>query len=1171
MDTGSTDTSVSLLEQTLPAGSPVVKTSARAGFGTAVRVALDELKNQKNGDGVPASVAPAVSVSVPSPASGQADELAEASRPAATGRGDSRAAAGTAGGATTRPTASGATAPAAMAAAGGRVQEWVWLLHDDSAPEPDALEELLLAVETAPSVTIAGCKQVDWENPRKLIDVGLTVTRGAERLTMIDLDEMDQGQYNGRSDFFAVNSAGMLIRRDAFEELGGFDPALPGIGDDVDLCWRNRLAGNRVVVVPTATMRHATSRGNPHAAAMAARRSQIHLRLKHAAWWQLPLLWIGTLLGGFFSFIISTVAKDPGHGLRQLLATLSALFRPREFLQARKQAGATRRSSRSIIKPLMVKRQDVFAYRRSLMESVSAEHVLGDGTGTDTIGSYEPTGGSDEFASMASPLRTWVGTGAVVATLVLALVSIIGMFGFLGVPALAGGALLPVSADLAEIWHNASAWWISLGSGMPGHGDPFGYVLAVLAILALGNGSAAVLTLILLAMPLAGLAAWVAAGAFTQRRSLRLWAAFFWASLPVLQVALGSGRLGALIAHLMIPWAVLGLVRATGSAVQRLNPDPLKPRPEVIHKPGINGIPSWTAAAAAGLCLAVITASAPALLPVFIIFVGIICLKRGRRAKTVWWSLVPPLVLALPMLLTAMDNPRALLGDPGVPLSFDGAPLWQQIMGFPVAFDTFAGLSALGFLESLGQGPWALVFALLTGVPMLVLAAVGVLLPGSSAGVARLSWLGAIVTLAASWVSAMIATAIAPGAMVPPFTGPFVSLALFLLLAAALVGGDSGMQRLHTLNEPRKERKGAFRAIAVAAVVVLAAGPVLNLAHWLLPQLIAEETVAAEGRALTDFGAEMQLEPGQARILPATATDRGTGPERTRSLVLSSESGSISAAVMHSGGTTMDQLSPIYAARSITGGLFDAERREDDDATAAARNAVAVIAAGTGVDPREELARLGVGFVVLQQTDSSAELLANRIDAVPGLSAVGRTDSGWLWRVVPDRSGEDDTSSTLTSRVRVIDSTGALLQTVPSSWTSAGTTIPEGNAGRMVVLAERMNPGWTATLNGQPLEQAENGWAQAFKVPETGGELRISYTNPWGIWVAIVQIIFLGITVLLAIPIPSRQRFVPRRVDHIRTTGTDSSPEELRIAAHEIDRADSHHADAAPATAGKEP
>lgn len=135
------------------------------------------------------------------------------------------------------------------ATADGSGTEWIWLLHDDAAPAPEALAELLGAVERAPSVTVAGCKQLDWHSPRKLMDVGLSTSRWAERLTLIDADEMDQGQYDGRTDTFAVNSAGMLVRRDIWEHLGGFDPALPGSGDDVDFCWRNRLAGHRVVVV----------------------------------------------------------------------------------------------------------------------------------------------------------------------------------------------------------------------------------------------------------------------------------------------------------------------------------------------------------------------------------------------------------------------------------------------------------------------------------------------------------------------------------------------------------------------------------------------------------------------------------------------------------------------------------------------------------------------------------------------------------------------------------------------------------------------------------------------------------------------------------------------------------------------------------------------------------
>ena len=84
--------------------------------------------------------------------------------------------------------------------------EWIWLLHDDAAPAPEALAELLAAVERAPSVTVAGCKQLDWHEERKLIDVGLSTSRWAERLTLIDADELDQGQYDGRSDTFAVTS-----------------------------------------------------------------------------------------------------------------------------------------------------------------------------------------------------------------------------------------------------------------------------------------------------------------------------------------------------------------------------------------------------------------------------------------------------------------------------------------------------------------------------------------------------------------------------------------------------------------------------------------------------------------------------------------------------------------------------------------------------------------------------------------------------------------------------------------------------------------------------------------------------------------------------------------------------------------------------------------------------
>ena len=53
----------------------------------------------------------------------------------------------------------------------------------------------------------------------------------------------------------------MLVRADLFHELGGFDPAtFPG-SDDLDLCWRARLAGARVLVAPDARVRHRRADG----------------------------------------------------------------------------------------------------------------------------------------------------------------------------------------------------------------------------------------------------------------------------------------------------------------------------------------------------------------------------------------------------------------------------------------------------------------------------------------------------------------------------------------------------------------------------------------------------------------------------------------------------------------------------------------------------------------------------------------------------------------------------------------------------------------------------------------------------------------------------------------------------------------------------------------------
>ncbi|MDK1317356.1 glycosyltransferase family 2 protein [Arthrobacter sp. zg.Y20] len=997
--------------------------------------------------------------------------------------------------------------------------EWIWLLHDDSAPAPGALEELLLAVERAPSVTIAGAKQVHWDNERRLMDVGISVNRWAERLTLIDADELDQGQYDSRSDIFAVNSAGMLIRRDAWDQLGGFDPALPGSGDDIDLCWRNRLAGNRVVVVPAAGVRHAGDRPNPAASEAAARRAEIFLRLKHAPLWQVPFLAVGAVLGGIGRFFLGMLAKDPGYAAASLVTSVAAVCRPLDLYRSRRRAASTRTRPRNAVNALRSTGREVREHRRTLTEA----HTGPNGPGGEE---YVPSGdASDDFAALEGSGRSWVGLGALAGALLLAAASLTGLHRLIGVPAASGGALLPLGPGVAGIWDAATGWWAQAGSGYPAHGDPFGFVLSLLAMAGFGNGNTAVLVLLMLALPLAGLSAWFAAGVFTQHRGLRFWAAVFWAAVPAFQTALGSGRLGSMIAHILLPLTVLAIARAVGAG---------KPAPGA----GAGRAASWTAAAAAGLLLAVLTAAAPILFVLAVAAVLILTLALRRRARTLWWSLLPPAALLLPQVLSAApDHLRAVLADPGVPLAFDRSEPWQQLLGYPVAFTVDGTLSGL-----LPQGPWNLVLALLIGAPVVVLAALG-LFRTRTARLARLAWILAVTSLAVNAAASYLGTAATADSVVTAFAGPLVSATVLLLLGAALACAADVLPGspapVHARRPPRSRR-----SLAVVLGLVLAAGPAASLALWAVPQFTGNGfpgTAANGGPNDAGIlpGLETAVQGAPARTLPATAADAGYGDAQSRSLVLHADAdGNVTAVLMRGGGTTLEQLSTVSAARGLEG--VPGTPGADDPATADLRRAVAVITAGTGVDPRAELARLGVAFVVLQESDTAAELLAGRMDSVPGLAAVGQTGAGWLWRVTePLNDAGTETQSGLGARVRILNADGSTAAAVPSHTEEVRTTLEAGVQGRTLVLAERADDGWQATLDGRPLAATEGGWEQAFELPADGGELVVAYRSPWEPWVEALQVLVIGLTVLLALPTPGAGRTI--RLPGKRHAGADAA------------------------------
>ena len=59
--------------------------------------------------------------------------------------------------------------------------EWIWLLHDDCEPAPQALERLLRAASKDRSVVVLGPKVLDGQDRRTLREVGVSIDRAGRR------------------------------------------------------------------------------------------------------------------------------------------------------------------------------------------------------------------------------------------------------------------------------------------------------------------------------------------------------------------------------------------------------------------------------------------------------------------------------------------------------------------------------------------------------------------------------------------------------------------------------------------------------------------------------------------------------------------------------------------------------------------------------------------------------------------------------------------------------------------------------------------------------------------------------------------------------------------------------------------------------------------------------
>ncbi|MCL3790923.1 glycosyltransferase family 2 protein, partial [Actinomyces sp. AC-18-1] len=780
-----------------------------------------------------------------------------------------------------------------------------------------------------------------------------------------------------------------------------------------------------------------------------------------------------------------------------------------------------------------------------------------------------------ELAALARRRRRALGATLLAASAV----ALVGTSGVLVTRAVTGGALAALGG-WQETWHAAWSTWAASGDGYPSGVSPFLAVLVPPLLVGSWAGldaGALIHLLLLLAVPLAALGAWFAAGTITRRTSLRAWAALVWSLAPALLLAVGQGRLGPVLVHLALPWALTALSRAVGAdrrdvvlsglvgahhvsereraeldrfasetvaslaelagpGEEATDPDdgpgataraagPGTPReapraralalaelvgladdpqadggaasgqdedagtepatrPATAGTAGRNapsrsaaasledaddptehdqrggpvdddpatpvtddareivvsartahgaavraaateqyGPGSASAAAAAGLLLSLVVAAVPSTALLLLPGLLLLALLARRSRARLLLTLAPVAATAAPLLWRAGERAAAaggpagwhealryLLTDWGAPLAVPGASGTTLLLGSPVR------LTAL--VEALAAT------RTVTGIGTEV---------GSTGSVLATGWAG-------TGLSVMTAG----------------------LLASALAGADAARSSLvrHTFGW----RHITLGVLGVVAVLV----PLLVGGSWAL----AAQHASATGRA----DLVMALTPS-SRQVPVIAAEITASDAAGRVLVLTSTEEGTRVRLWHGDGTSYTDTAPDVLLAQLRTRAEGWEPLETPSAPGGQRPAAAVT--GTHLDPADAdlaglvvravtgqdeqvadaLAAHGVAVVLLTDRPGDEATAAARagLDATPGLEPLAATSTGTSWRVSP-------TTATEAAAVRLRGADGAS-EVIASAAGTARTRLSAADTERTLVLAERSDPAWSATLD----------------------------------------------------------------------------------------------------------
>ncbi len=183
----------------------------------------------------------------------------------------------------------------------------VALLNQDAEADPRWLEEMARAAFAHPEAGAVACKIMLFDRRDRFHSAGdnyrldgIAVNRGVW--------QKDEGQYDTETEVFGACGGAAAYRRRVLDEIGWFDESFFMYCDDVDLAWRQQLAGWRTVYAPRAVAFHRLSAsGGGVTASYYTGRNTIYVLVKN-----MP----NALLGKYWRAILAAQLRTSADALR---------------------------------------------------------------------------------------------------------------------------------------------------------------------------------------------------------------------------------------------------------------------------------------------------------------------------------------------------------------------------------------------------------------------------------------------------------------------------------------------------------------------------------------------------------------------------------------------------------------------------------------------------------------------------------------------------------------------------------------------------------------------------------------------------------------------------------------------------------------------------------------